>query len=129
MALMTGEQYLDSIKKMKTKVYIRGEQVKDITSHPEIRPTLNAIALSYDLALDPENESTYTCNSHLTGEKINMFTHVHHSQDDLVRRVQQMKNLTPRHGGCVGARCVGSDAINAIYAISFDMDKLYNTEE
>ncbi|MCR4437288.1 MAG: 4-hydroxybutyryl-CoA dehydratase [Eubacteriales bacterium] len=122
MPLLSGQQYLDSIKKMKTKVYIRGKLIKEFWNHPEIKPTLNAIALSYDLALDAENESTYTAISHLTGRKINMFTQIHMNPDDLIRRVQQMKNLTPRHGGCVGARCVGSDAINAIYAISYDID-------
>lgn len=128
MAQMNGKQYLESMKKMKTKVFIRGEEIKEFWNHPEIKPTLNAIALSYDLANDPENESTYTAVSHLTGKKINMFAQVHLSQDDLIRRVQQLKNLTPRHGGCVGARCVGSDAINAIYAVSYDIDQAKGTK-
>ncbi|ATW26321.1 4-hydroxyphenylacetate 3-hydroxylase N-terminal domain-containing protein [Candidatus Formimonas warabiya] len=122
MPLMTGRQYLESIPKMHTRVYIRGELVPNLVEHPELRPTFNAIALSYDLAHEPENESTYTCRSHFDGQKINMFTNIHTEPDDLVRRVQQLKNLTPRHGGCVGARCVGSDAINAIYATTYDMD-------
>jgi 4-hydroxybutyryl-CoA dehydratase/vinylacetyl-CoA-Delta-isomerase len=119
---MTGKQYIESIQQMKTKVFIRGQQVQDLLAHPELRPTFNSIALSYDLASDPVHESTYTSTSHLNGKKINMFTSIHMEPDDLVRRVQQLKNLTPRHGCCVGARCVGSDAINAIYAITYEMD-------
>ncbi|HBB27897.1 MAG TPA: hypothetical protein DC000_01355, partial [Clostridiales bacterium] len=39
MALMTGEQYIESLRKLKTKVYVFGERVENFVDHPIIRPS------------------------------------------------------------------------------------------
>ncbi|MDY6212815.1 4-hydroxyphenylacetate 3-hydroxylase N-terminal domain-containing protein, partial [Hornefia butyriciproducens] len=54
MALMTGEQYIESLRRLKTRVYMFGEQVENWVDHPIIRPSINSVAMTYDLAQDPE---------------------------------------------------------------------------
>lgn len=44
MALMTGAQYIESLRKLNTKVYMFGEEVKNWVDHPMIRPSINCVA-------------------------------------------------------------------------------------
>ena len=41
MALMTKEQYIESLRKLNLKVYMFGKQVKNIIDDPIIRPSLD----------------------------------------------------------------------------------------
>ena len=73
MALMTGAQYIESLRKLNTRVYMFGEKVENWVDHPMIRPSINCVAVTYDLAHDPQYEDLMTAKSHLTGEKVNRF--------------------------------------------------------
>ena len=54
MALMTGEQYIESIKKINMQVYMFGKKIEDPTEDPILRPSLNSVRMTYDLAQMPE---------------------------------------------------------------------------
>lgn len=41
MALMTGEQYIESIRKMNMEIYMFGEKVENPVDNPILRPSLN----------------------------------------------------------------------------------------
>ena len=76
----TSEDYINSLRGRKLKVYLFGELVEDIVEHPMIRPSINAVAETYDLAArEPELASA---TSHLTGNRINRFLRVLISCDD-----------------------------------------------
>ena len=89
-------------------------------------PHIHAAAITYELAHDPEYAEIMTATSHLTGEKINRFTHVHQNIDDLVKKVRMMRLLGKKTGTCF-QRCVGLDGLNAIYVTTYDIDKKYGT--
>lgn len=93
MALMTGKEYIESLKKMKPVVYLFGEKIEDPTSHPIIKPSQNAIALTYDLAFNPEYEDIMTAHSNLIDGKVNRFTHIYQSKEDLIMKDVQEKDL------------------------------------
>jgi aromatic ring hydroxylase len=61
--LMTGEQYEESLRKMKFKVYLQGERVENPVDHPIIRPSMNSVKMTYDLAQDPQHEDLMTATS------------------------------------------------------------------
>ena len=73
MALMTGEQYVESIRKMNMQIYMFGEKIENPVDHPILRPSLNSVKMTYDLASMPEYEDLMTATSHITGEKINLY--------------------------------------------------------
>ena len=52
MALKTGAEYIESLRRMKTRVYMFGEQIENWVDHPMIRPSINCVAITYDLAQD-----------------------------------------------------------------------------
>ncbi|EIW00533.1 4-hydroxyphenylacetate 3-hydroxylase family protein [Thermoanaerobacter siderophilus] len=127
MPLKTPEEYIESLRKMNMEVYLFGERVKDPVDHPIIRPSLNSVAMTYKLAQDPLYEDLMTAVSNLTGEKINRFTHLHQSEEDLVKKVKMQRLLGQKTAACF-QRCVGMDAINAVYSTTYEIDKKYGTE-
>ena len=86
--LMTGEQYIESLRKLNTRVYMFGEKIDNWVDHPIIRPSINCVAMTYDLALDPEYADLMTAKSNLTGEVVNRFSHLHQSTEDLIKKVK-----------------------------------------
>jgi len=126
MALMTPEQYEESLRNLKLKVYLLGELVKSPVDHPMIRPSMNSVKMTYALAHDPEHEDLMTARSHLTGEKVNRFCHLHQSTEDLIKKVKMQRLLGQKTASCF-QRCVGMDAINAVDSVTFEMDKKLGT--
>lgn len=126
MALMTGEQYVESIRKMNLQIYMFGEKIENPVDNPILRPSLNSVKMTYDLAQMPEYEDLMTVASHVTGEKINRFTHIHQSTDDLRKKVKMQRLCGQKTAACF-QRCVGMDAFNAVYSTTFECDKAHNT--
>ncbi|MEZ4579115.1 MAG: 4-hydroxyphenylacetate 3-hydroxylase N-terminal domain-containing protein [Desulfobacterales bacterium] len=46
-----------------------GELVEDTVNNPIIRPSLNAIGMTYEIAHQPEHEDLATATSHLPAKK------------------------------------------------------------
>ena len=120
----TSEDYLQSLRGRKLKVYLMGEQVEEPVDHPLIRPSVNAMAKTYDLALEePELASV---QSPLTGERVNRFLHVATSAEDVVQQNMLQRRLGQLTGTCF-QRCVGMDALNALYSVTYEIDAQQNT--
>lgn len=126
MALMTGEQYIESIRKLNLQIYMFGEKIESPVDHPILRPSLNSVRMTYDLAQDPQYEDLMTATSAITGNKINRFCHIHHSTQDLVNKVKMQRLLGQKTASCF-QRCVGMDAFNALYSTTFETDQQYKT--
>ncbi|MGA7875393.1 MAG: 4-hydroxyphenylacetate 3-hydroxylase N-terminal domain-containing protein, partial [Desulfoferrobacter sp.] len=124
--MKTASDYIESLKAMKTEVYAFGEKVESLLDHPCFRPTINALALTYDRAR--EQSVLMAADSPITGGKVNRFIHVCQSRDDLIKRAQLGQFFTPHHGACIGARCAGTGALNAIFATTFEMDEELGTD-
>ncbi len=127
MALKTKEEYIESLKRMKKRIFLLGEEVQNYVDHPIIRPSINACAMTYELAQQSEYEELLTVQSSLTGKKINRFTHLHQSTDDLIKKVK-MQRLLGHKTGCCFQRCVGFDGFNAVDSVTYEMDKHYGTD-
>ena len=48
--MMTKEQYIESLRKLNLKVYFMGELISNPVDHPMIRPSMNSVAMTYELA-------------------------------------------------------------------------------
>ena len=126
MALMTAKEYIDSLRKLNTRVYMFGEKLDNWVDHPMIRPSINCVAMTYALAQDPQYEDLMTATSSLTGHKINRFTHLHQSSEDLVKKVKMQRLLGQKTASCF-QRCVGMDAFNAVYSTTYEIDEKCGT--
>lgn len=125
--MMTKKQYIESLKKLNLDLYMFGKKVEDPINHPIVRPSLNSFAATYELAEDPQYEDLMTATSSLTGHKINRFTHLHQSTDDLIKKVKMQRLLGQKTAACF-QRCVGMDAANAVFSTTFETDEACGTK-
>ena len=96
MALKTPEEYIESIRSMNMNVYMFGKKVECPVDDPILRPSLNSVAMTYKLAQMPEYQDLITVISPYTGERVNRFTHIHQSTEDLIKKVKMQRLLRRR---------------------------------
>ena len=82
------------------------------------------MAATYDAA--PEEADLATAESGLTGERVNRFLHVTRSAADLVAQGKMQRRLGQVTGTCF-QRCVGMDAINSLFSLTYDVDAARGT--
>jgi 4-hydroxybutyryl-CoA dehydratase/vinylacetyl-CoA-Delta-isomerase len=124
MTVGTYEAYRERLLKMKPNVYINGKKVD--RSGSWIDAGCYVMKQTFDYPHKPEYEDVCTATSHLTGKKINRFTHVHRSKEDLLNKQQMTRLLCHTVGGCI-QRCMGTDALNALDVVTYDMDQACGT--
>ncbi len=123
--IRTGADYVDSLRGRDIRVYLLGELVQDPVEHPMIRPSINAMAATYDLALeDPE---LATAQSSMSGRAVHRFLHVTETVDDVVMQNRMQRRLGQITGTCF-QRCVGMDAINSLYSVTHEIDEAHGTD-
>src|SRR5512136_586172 len=98
--MITGKEYRETLRRIHPEIYYLGEKIDNVVDNPAFIPHINAAALTYDLAKAPKFENLLTAKSHLTGETINLFTHIHHSTDDLVKKVKALRAIGQLTGSC-----------------------------
>lgn len=124
--MISGSQFLDTLRVVKSEVYFMGQRIESVPDHPATRPHANSAAVTYDLAMDPEYSDLASATSHLTGHRINRFTHVPQNQEDLVKKVKLMRLVGQITGACF-QRCVGLDAMSALSSVTYDIDQKHGT--
>jgi 4-hydroxyphenylacetate 3-monooxygenase len=82
--MRTGKEYLASLRDGR-KVYVGGELIEDVTTHPKTRGYAQAIAEYYDLHLDPKNQDIATFVD-ANGKRQSMHWFLPRSKEDAVRR-------------------------------------------
>ncbi|MEE3362396.1 MAG: 4-hydroxyphenylacetate 3-hydroxylase N-terminal domain-containing protein [Anaerovoracaceae bacterium] len=123
--MRTQEQYLEDLKKMRPNIYLDGKKIG--RDDPRVIHASSAIRMTFSLVDNPEFRDLLTAKSHITGETINRFTHIHQSVDDLLKKQELTRKICDVCGGCV-QRCMGVDMMNAISSVVKDVDDKYGTE-
>ena len=64
--MKTAQQYIDSLRQRKIKVYLKGQSLdpQTLVDHPFIRGHVASAALTFELAHEPESEDLMTAISH-----------------------------------------------------------------
>lgn len=124
--MKTPEQYIDSLRKRDLTLFIRGERVSDPVDHPLVAPSIRAVAESYRLAHDPEWAHLATAHSPLIDGPVSRFTHIFGSPEDLRAKIE-LQRLLGRVTGTCFQRCVGLDALNALFTNTWLADQADGT--
>lgn len=121
----SGAEYIDSLRKDKLTVYLMGAPVADPVEHPIIRPSINALACTYDLAVDEPELAT--AHSDLIDGPVNRFLHIVKSPEELVMKNRMQRRLGQLTGTCF-QRCAGLDTISVLHSITYDIDQKHGTD-
>lgn len=82
--MRTGQEYLESLRDGR-KVYVGGELIEDVTTHPKTTGYAHAIADYYDLHLDPAHQDEVTFIDE-DGNRQSMHWFLPKNKEDAVRR-------------------------------------------
>jgi 4-hydroxybutyryl-CoA dehydratase/vinylacetyl-CoA-Delta-isomerase len=123
MKLTNGPEYMQSLTKLNPRIFYKGEKIADVATHPATAPHVRSAALTYSLASQDEYRDLATATSHLTGNVISRFTHVHQNIEDLLKKIKLLRVLGQKTGTCF-QRCVGFDGINAVYSVAYEVENL-----
>ena len=102
MPARTGEQYLNGLRSQEREVWLRGERVKDVTTHPGLRNGARTIAALYDMQHDPalRDEMTYVVPT--TGDREGLSFIIPRTREELERRRAMMLHWARATCGMVG---------------------------
>jgi len=122
--IVTGDDYVVSLRNRGVEVWLFGERVEEPVDHPIIRPSINALKMTYDLATeDPE---LATAHSELIDAPVNRFLHIVGSPQDLVMKNRMQRKMGQLTGTCF-QRCAGLDTISVLHSITYDIDAKHGT--
>ncbi len=126
MALRTREEYIESLRRQKPKVYLGGEEIENIVDHPAFKVGINSAAVTYELGQDPQYRELTTVMSPIINEEISRWTHIMRDEQDALAKVKMWSGLGNYPCPC-HYRCITTDVIHAAWATSYEIDKNHNT--
>ena len=134
MAIGTYEQYKARLLAMKPNVYLNGKKIDRSNGKTGAERDLAdwivggtyVMKQCYDTANDPDYADVCVVKDP-DGSVHNRCTHINQSVDDLLKKQLMTRLICHRVGGCM-QRCMGTDALNALFSVTYDCDEACGTE-
>jgi 4-hydroxyphenylacetate 3-monooxygenase len=111
MGARTGAEYIKGLQAQECEVWLRGERVRDVTTHPGLANGVRAIASLYDLQHERRDEMTFV--SPASGERLGLSFIIPRTQDELTRRGAMMLRWARKTCGMMGR---SPDFMNVTFA-------------
>lgn len=128
MALRTYEEYIKSLKALRPNIYKNDELIKDVTTHPATKRTVEGHGWTYKASFDDKYKDLLTTTSHLTGEPVSRYLSILMSAEDQYANCELKRLMFHLTGTCTGGRCAGWTALNAMFITTYEMDKANGTD-
>ncbi|MGB6836655.1 MAG: 4-hydroxyphenylacetate 3-hydroxylase N-terminal domain-containing protein [Dehalococcoidia bacterium] len=124
MGLRTAEEFRESLRDGR-RVYIYGEPVEDVTTHPILKINTETAAGDFVLAHmdDPEVRDLFVVPHPETGEPMSRYFDPPKTPDDLEKRLRMIGTSIRVTGGLPFGKDIGTDAMNAIMTTAQQMGK------
>jgi 4-hydroxybutyryl-CoA dehydratase/vinylacetyl-CoA-Delta-isomerase len=116
--LMSGDDYRESLRRYRPKVWLEGSEVASVADEPRLAPGVNAVALTYDFARREDLAPLMRAGS------VNRMLAVPRSTDDLLNKLEAVR-IVCQQTGCAQRYLVG-DAFSAIESATRDMAGEYH---
>jgi 4-hydroxyphenylacetate 3-monooxygenase len=113
MGARTGRQYIEGLQTQPREVWLGGERVKDVTTHPALANGVRAIASLYDMQHDPGLRDAMTYVSPTSGERVGLSFIVPRTREDLEKRRDMMLHWARATCGMMGR---SPDFMNVTFA-------------
>ena len=117
--IRTGEQYRASIRDSR-EVYVNGERVKDVTTHPMFKPLVDIRARVYDMQHEPATRHIMTCEQ--DGEVNAIGNKLPFTQQDWWDKRRATDTLLEDVGGVVTR--VGDETVGEMWSLFDGQDVL-----
>ena len=113
MGARTGQQYIQGLRDQQREVWLGGERVKDVTTHPGLANGVRAIASLYEMQHDPGLRDEMTYVSPTSGERVGLSFIIPRTREELERRRDMMLHWARATCGMMGR---SPDFMNVTFA-------------
>lgn len=113
MPARSGRQYLDGLREQERDVWLAGERVKDVTTHPGLANGARAVAALYDMQYEPKLRDEMTYISPSTGDRVGLSFIIPRTREELERRRVMMMHWARTTCGMMGR---SPDFMNVTFA-------------
>ena len=114
MTMLTAEEYRESLRRSRPRVFVDGEAVESVADEPRLAPGIAAIGVTYDFATRPEHAEVMTAKQATSGKTVNRLAHINETNQDLLQKLEATR-LVCRESGCA-QRYLTHDGLNALSA-------------
>jgi 4-hydroxyphenylacetate 3-monooxygenase len=118
--IRTGQQYRDSIRDGR-QVWVNGERVRDVTTHPMFKPLVDIRARIYDMQHEPEHAQTMSYRDEL-GNLSSVGLKLPFTQDDWLAKRAATDAVLDEVGGIVTR--VGDETVGEMWSLYDGQDVL-----
>lgn len=125
--LMDGQAYRESLRRYRPTVYVDGQLIDSVADSPLLQPGINALAVSYDFAHDPDKAPLMRATQSVSGKTVNRMLHINESAGDLLNKLEAVRILC-QETGCA-QRYLAHDALNGIGQAVAKMDDASGTTD
>lgn len=128
--MRTPEEYKESLRKMRPNIYKFGELIEDVTTHPATKRTVAGHAQIFAAVQNEEYHDVVTTKSSLITPEIDISRYLSliRSEKNMITNIKMKRLMFNLTGTCTGGRCVGWNAINSMWATTYDMDQELGTD-
>jgi 4-hydroxyphenylacetate 3-monooxygenase len=119
--IRTGDEYRESLRDGR-EVWMNGEKIADVTTHPAFKPAVDARALIYDLQHQPEWQETMTYVDEGTGERCAIALKLPKTRQDWRDKRRAVDVVMDEIGGVVTR--VGDETIGEMWSLFDGQDVL-----
>ena len=119
MAVKTGEEYLEELRKSTPNVYMLGEKVENIWDDPRFESTKKIVALNHDFAFEEANKEVAITHSPYVNEPVRRITnHIQTTMEDSLLKLDLTRDVANRR---ICAWC-GSNVLTLVWAATWEIE-------
>lgn len=120
--IRTGDEYRASIRDGR-EVWMNGERVEDVVTHPAFKPLVDIRARVYDMAHEPATQDIMTYVDELTGERSAVALKLPRSKEDWADKRRSVDTVMDDIGGVVTR--IGDETIGEMWSL-YDGQEILN---
>ena len=124
--LMDAAAYRESLRRYRPRVFVDGERIESVADAAPLRPGINAVGVTYDLAHRPEHATLMRARQGTSGKTVNRMLHVDETAQDLLYKLEAVR-LVCRISGCA-QRYLGHDALAGLVQATARADAAHGTD-
>jgi 4-hydroxybutyryl-CoA dehydratase/vinylacetyl-CoA-Delta-isomerase len=124
--LMTADEYRESLRAYRPRVFVNGQAVDSVADEPLLAPGINGVGVSYDFANQAQHAPLMTARQSTSGKTVNRMMHISETSTDLLYKLEAVR-LMCKFVGCA-QRYLAHDALNALYQATKRTDDNHGTD-
>ncbi len=126
--MRNGQDYVDNLKRLRSRVFVQGQLVDNLAEHPLFQSTIFAWGKwPCDAAFEPNLQSLMTAKSELTGEDVHIFWHVPNDTAGLLQNFDAAIKLAERVP-IAGYTSIARDELAGLLSVLPEVDRKYETD-